>query len=91
MRCCARSPPSPWNPFPGERRAIFAGVADRVVPATEAASLWRRWEEPRIVWYQGTHHAFLGTTEGRTLLATALREAGIVSPEAVTAPRKSGR
>jgi hypothetical protein len=53
--------------------------------------LWRRWEEPRIVWYQGTHHAFLGTTEGRTLLATALREAGILPPEAVTAPRKSGR
>ena len=63
-----------------ERRAIFAGVADRVVPATEAASLWRRWEEPRIVWYQGTHNAFLGTIEGRTLLATALREAGIVRP-----------
>jgi hypothetical protein len=84
--------PLALDPLPGrERRAIFAGVADRVVPATEAASLWRRWEEPRIVWYQGTHHAFLGTTEGRTLLATALREAGIVLPEAVTAPRKSGR
>jgi len=65
-----------------ERRAIFAGVADRVVPAIEANSLWRHWEKPRIVWYQGTHHAFLGTTEGRTLVATALREAGIVPPEA---------
>lgn len=64
-----------------ERRAIFAGVADRVVPATEAESLWRHWEEPRIFWYQGTHHAFLGTAEGRTLVATALREAGVVSPD----------
>jgi predicted esterase YcpF (UPF0227 family) len=64
-----------------ERRAIFAGVADRVVPATEAESLWRHWEEPRIVWYQGTHRAFLGTAEGRTLVATALREADVVAPE----------
>jgi pimeloyl-ACP methyl ester carboxylesterase len=64
-----------------ERRAIFAGVADRVVPATEAESLWRHWGEPRILWYQGTHHAFLGTTEGRTLVATALRDAGVVQPE----------
>ena len=64
-----------------ERRAIFAGVADRVVPATEAESLWRHWEEPRIVWHQGTHRAFLGTAEGRTLVATALREADVVAPE----------
>src|SRR5215207_7970750 len=56
-------------------RAIFAGVADRVVPAAEAETLWRHWEEPRIVWYQGTHRDFLGTTEGRTLVTTAVRDA----------------
>jgi dienelactone hydrolase len=72
-----------------ERRAIFAGVADRVVPATEAERLWRHWEEPRIVWYQGTHRAFLGAAEGRTLVATALREAGVVgsSPARGVPPR----
>lgn len=72
-----------------ERRAIFAGVADRVVPATEAECLWRHWEEPRIVWYQGTHRAFLGAAEGRTLVATALREAGVVgsSPARGVPPR----
>jgi dienelactone hydrolase len=68
------------NPRVGHR-AIFAGVADRVVPATEAESLWRHWEEPRIAWYQGTHRAFLGTAEGRTLVATTLREAGVVASE----------
>jgi hypothetical protein len=67
-----------------ERRAIFAGVADRVVPATEAESLWRHWGEPRIVWYQGTHRAFLTTTEGRALVATTLREAGVLAPETAT-------
>jgi hypothetical protein len=64
-----------------ERRAIFAGVADRVVPAVEASTLWLHWEKPRIAWYQGTHRAFLSTTEGRTFIATALRDAGVVLPE----------
>ena len=64
-----------------ERRTIFAGVVDRVVPAAEANSLWHHWEKPRILWYQGTHRAFLGTTEGRTLIATALRDAGMLPQE----------
>ena len=64
-----------------ERRAIFAGIADRVVPAVEASTLWRHWERPRIAWYQGTHRDFLSTTEGRTFIATALRDAGVVWPE----------
>jgi Uncharacterised protein family (UPF0227) len=86
-------PISPLVLYPRvEHRAIFAGVADRVVPATEAESLWRHWEKPSIVWYQGTHRAFLGTPEGRTLVATALREAGVVAPGTVRAvpPRESG-
>jgi hypothetical protein len=64
-----------------ERRAIFAGVADRVVPAVEASTLWLHWEKPRIAWYQGSHRAFLGTAEGRTFIATALRNGGVVLPE----------
>ncbi len=55
-----------------ERRAIFAGVADRVVPAVEASTLWLHWEKPRIAWYQGTHRAFLSTPEGRAFIAAAL-------------------
>jgi hypothetical protein len=74
--------PLAMTPLVGrERRAIFGGVADRVVPAVEASILWRHWEEPRIVWYQGTHRAFLGTAEGRTLIATALQTAGVALPE----------
>ena len=65
-----------------EHLAIFAGVADRVVPASEAESLWRRWGEPRIAWYQGTHRAFLAAAEGRRLVSTTLREAGVAGPEA---------
>jgi hypothetical protein len=64
-----------------ERRAIFAGVADRVVPAAEANSLWHHWERPRVAWYQGTHRAFLGTPEGRTFIATTLRAAAVAPPQ----------
>jgi predicted esterase YcpF (UPF0227 family) len=78
---CAISPLALQPLVSRERRTIFAGVADRVVPAVEASSLWHHWEKPRIVWYQGTHHAFLGTAEGRALVATALRDAGLVTPE----------
>jgi predicted esterase YcpF (UPF0227 family) len=61
-----------------ERRAIFAGVADRVVPAVEAYDLWRHWGEPRIAWYGGTHHAFLRVPEGRAVLEEALESAGML-------------
>jgi pimeloyl-ACP methyl ester carboxylesterase len=62
-------------------RAIFASVADRVVPVTEAESLWRHWEKPRIVWHQGTHRTFLGTAEGRTLVTATLRGVRVAPPE----------
>ncbi len=60
------------------RRAIFAGVADRVVPPIEANTLWRHWEKPRIEWYEGSHRAFLSTPEGRALVGSVLREARIL-------------
>lgn len=64
-----------------DRRAIFAGVADRVVPPIEAVSLWRHWRQPRIAWYRGTHRGFLRVPEGRAVLEDTLRAARIL-PEA---------
>jgi predicted esterase YcpF (UPF0227 family) len=63
-----------------DRRAIFAGVADRVVPSSEALSLWRHWNRPRVVWYQGTHRGFLRTEEGRRALTDTLRDSGLLPP-----------
>jgi hypothetical protein len=40
---------------PHEHRAIFGGVADRLVPPDQVCDLWRHWGEPRIAWYQGSH------------------------------------
>ncbi len=71
------SPLSLTPQVPRGKRTIFAGVADRVVPASEAASLWRHWNEPRVAWYQGTHRGFLRTEEGRDLVRAALYASGM--------------
>ncbi|HET7481008.1 MAG TPA: hypothetical protein VFJ72_16000 [Rubrobacteraceae bacterium] len=63
-----------------ERLAIFAGVADRVVPPIEAHSLWKHWGHPRIAWYNGTHRGFLRVPEGRDVLEDTLRAAGMLPP-----------
>jgi dienelactone hydrolase len=84
------SPLSLHPQVPRDRRTIFAGVADRVVPASEAASLWRHWEKPRAAWYQGTHRGFLRTAEGRDLVREALHASGVVAekyPKPPPAPR----
>jgi len=64
---------------PHERRAIFAGIVDRVVPPVQAHGLWRHWEQPRIGWYQGAHQRFIRATEGREVLEDTLRDAGMLS------------
>ncbi len=61
-----------------ERLGIFSGNADRVVPASEALSLWRHWGEPRIAWYEGTHNDFLRTQEGKRVLTDTLKAADIL-------------
>jgi predicted esterase YcpF (UPF0227 family) len=62
-----------------DRRAIFAGVADRVVPPVEASALWNHWERPRITWYQGSHRGFLRAPEGRSALEETLRAADMLT------------
>jgi hypothetical protein len=66
---------------PHERRAIFAGVVDRVVPPVQAHSLWRHWEQPRIGWYQGAHQRFIRASEGREVLEETLRAADMLPKE----------
>jgi dienelactone hydrolase len=56
---------------PHAHRAIYAGVADRLAPPHHAWDLWRHWERPRVVWYQGSHVSFLMEPSVRDLLADA--------------------
>jgi hypothetical protein len=53
-------------------RYIYAGVADRFTTAGQAYQLWKHWEEPRVLWFAGSHitdwagekRAFLETAIG---------------------------
>jgi hypothetical protein len=62
-----------------DRRYIFAGVADRLVPPDQPRDLWRHWDRPKIVWYQGGHMTFAMHPEVERLVEQAWREAGIVT------------
>lgn len=40
---------------PHERRYIFGGRADCIVPPDQVRDLWQHWKRPRVVWYDGSH------------------------------------
>ena len=74
----AMPPRVPW-----ERRYLFAGTADRIVPLGQARRLWRHWKRPRAVWYRGTHLSFAWEPRLRTWLHDTLRTH--VAPRAAAA------
>ena len=62
---------------PHERRYMFGAVADRLVPPDQVRDLWRHWDRPRMVWYQGGHVTFRFHAPVRQLLRDAFRESGL--------------
>jgi hypothetical protein len=62
---------------PHERRYMFGAVADRLVPPDQVRDLWRHWDRPRMVWYQGGHVTFRFHAPVRQLLSDAYRESGL--------------
>ncbi|CAN5853668.1 hypothetical protein BH23ACT11_BH23ACT11_24590 [soil metagenome] len=64
---------------PKEGRAVIASLADRIIPANEPHSLWKHWDEPRVLWHQGTHFGLLRTENGKEAVRDTLRAAGIHS------------
>ena len=62
---------------PREGRMIFAGTADRLVPSDQIVDLWRHWEEPEIVWYEGTHVSFANERSVWAGVDRTLRENGL--------------
>lgn len=63
--------------IPRERRFLYAGVADSVASPDHAADLWQHWEEPRAVWYRGTHLSFSWESEVKALILDALHACGL--------------
>ena len=64
---------------PHEGRAIFGGVADRLVPPDQVRDLWVHWRRPRMLWYQGSHMSIAFEPEVRGFAELTLRSAGLVT------------
>ncbi len=65
--------------LPQERRFIFAGLVDALVPPLAVKRLWKHWEKPRTEWYPGSHASFLLEPSVRALVDQALVEGGLIS------------
>jgi dienelactone hydrolase len=62
---------------PKERRFIFGGTSDQLVPPRQVEALARHWDRPVMTWYPGAHITF-GLHAGVTKqLAEALRAGGL--------------
>jgi dienelactone hydrolase len=62
-----------------ERRFVFGGNADQLVPAAHVQALVRHWEVPSPVWYPGAHLTFRAHAGVTRQLAEALRAGGLTS------------
>jgi hypothetical protein len=74
--------------LPVDRRFVFAGLADRLVPPDHVLGLWEHWERPRIAWYHGSHLSFHWEPEVRRLIFDALVRGGLLAP---TQPARARR
>lgn len=57
---------------PLEGRFIFGGLLDRLSTPDRVLNLWKHWEEPRIVWFEGSHLTVTLEPEVHGLLREAL-------------------
>lgn len=63
---------------PRSRRAIAAGLADRLIdPVDQVAPLWEHWERPSIHWYAGGHVGHLVRRDLRTFVDVTLSRSGV--------------
>jgi hypothetical protein len=62
---------------PHEARLIFGGNADRLVTPDQVRDLWRHWQEPEMVWYEGSHISFDREREVWSAVDRKLRESGL--------------
>jgi len=60
-----------------ERRFVFGGSADQLVPPDQVRDLWRHWERPAIHWYPGAHCTFPLHGAVRGFIDEALRASGM--------------
>lgn len=68
------SPMSLDSLVPRDRRYIYAGLLDRWVRPGNVRDLWQHWEEPEILWYQGSHLSFPFEPSVRRFVDRAITE-----------------
>ena len=61
-----------------DRLAIFAGIADQIVPPDQVRALAEHWGEPRCEWYQGGHLSFAREPVVADLVRSTLDSAGML-------------
>jgi hypothetical protein len=66
-------------------RMIFGATADRLVTPDHVRDLWRHWDEPEIVWYQGSHISFMNERDVWSGVDRTLLDAGVSVPTATLA------
>lgn len=64
---------------PFERRYVFGGSADQLVPPDQVRDLWRHWGQPKVHWYPGAHVTFGAHPPVRRFIEDALRESALIA------------
>lgn len=59
--------------LPKERLSVFGGLDDQLVPSDQVHDLVQHWDEPRTVWYPGSHITFMAHPEVGKLVGAELR------------------
>jgi len=65
--------------LPRERRFVFGGSADQLVPPDLVRDLWLHWERPAMHWYPGAHCTFGLHRPVRHFIEDALRASGLAA------------
>ncbi|MCC6847748.1 MAG: alpha/beta hydrolase family protein [Deltaproteobacteria bacterium] len=60
------------------RRFLFGAAGDTLAPPGQTRALWRHWDEPRLLLYDGGHVSFLFEAAVRDLLVEALATTGFL-------------
>jgi len=74
-----------------DRRAIFAGMGDRLAPPQQAHNLWRHWDEPRLRWYPGNHVGYVWSSKVRAFIDEVLTDAGFTAARGGSGPEAASR
>jgi hypothetical protein len=51
---------------------MFAGIGDRMATPHQAQMLWRHWDRPSILWYEGSHVGFVWSHDVERFIEDAL-------------------